>query len=423
LAPWGERRPQAVIAAEVEAQLADIPGAWARVYSPSSFRLGGGGGGELEVAITGPDYATIADAGDALVRAIDERVPELVSPSLSFSTTQPQLSIRIDRERAADLGVDIEGVAATLQAMVDGSDAAELDVGDETVPVRLESRAGVVDDTDDLRNLYVAAGDRLLPLSTFVTIAETGVAAELEREGQRRAIELEAGLAEGYPASEAIAAVERLAAEVLPESTSLLLLGSAEAVQEAQREALLTFAIALLVVLLVLAAQFESFVSALVVMVTVPFGLAAAVLALWLTGTSLNVYSQIGLVMLVGLMAKNGILVVEFANQLRDRGWRVIDAAREAAVVRLRAVTMTLASTTLAALPLILGGGPGAEARAAIGWVIFGGLGIAILATIVVAPVAYALLAPLAPSRAAQGEALDAELDAARGRTGAHPAE
>jgi len=420
LAPWHERRPQAEIAAEIEPRLAAIPGAQARVSSPSSLSIRSGGA-ELEVAVAGPDYATIAEAGDELVRAIDERVPELVSPSLSFSTTQPQLSVRIDRDRAADLGVDIAGVASTLQAMVDGSEAAELNVGDETVAVRLESRAGAVDDTDDLRNLYVAAGDRVLPLSAFVSIEETGVAAELERQGQRRAIELEAGLSEGYPLSQAIAEVEALAAEILPEGTDLVLLGQAEALAAAEREALLTFAIALLVVLLVLAAQFESFTSAVVVMVTVPFGLAAAVLALWLTGTSLNVYSQIGLVMLVGLMAKNGILVVEFANQLRDRGWAVKAAAREAAVVRLRAVTMTLLSTTLAALPLILGGGPGAEARAAIGWVIFGGHGIAILMTLIVAPVAYCLLAPLSPSRAAMGEALDAELADAR-RQGRAPA-
>jgi multidrug efflux pump subunit AcrB len=215
--------------------------------------------------------------------------------------------------------------------------------------------------------------------------------------------------------SQAVDAVEALAAEILPEGTDLLLLGEAQALEEATREALITFAIALLVVFLVLAAQFESFTSAAVVMVTVPFGLAAAVLALWLTGTSLNVYSQIGLVMLIGLMAKNGILVVEFADQLRDRGWSVADAAREAAVVRLRAVSMTLLSTTLAALPLILAKGAGSEARTAIGWVIFGGLGIAILATLITAPVAYRLLAPLSPARAATGAALDAQLRAGRG--------
>ncbi len=410
LAPWDERRPQAEIVAELRTTLDRLPGARVFVRSPNSLNLRSGGGGELEAAVTGADYATIAAAGDRLVAAIARELPGLTSPSLSFSTTQPQLSVRIDRERAADLGVDIDGVAATLEAMVDGAEAARLDVGDETVPIRIESRAGEIDDSDDLRNLFVAAGDRVLPLSAFVTIEETGIAAELEREGQRRAIELEAGLVEGYELGEAAADLRALAGEVLPAGTELVLLGEAEALAEAQREALVTFALALVVVMLVLAAQFESFTSAAVVMVTVPFGLAAAILALWLTGTSLNVYSQIGLVMLIGLMAKNGILVVEFADQLRDRGWSVADAAREAAVVRLRAVTMTLLSTTLAAVPLILASGAGAEARAAIGWVVFGGLGIAILATLITAPVAYRLLAPLAPARAATGAALDAEL-------------
>jgi len=192
-----------------------------------------------------------------------------------------------------------------------------------------------------------------------------------------------------------------------------VLKGQAEALQETTREMAITFLIALVVVLLVLAAQFESFPSAFVIMVTVPFGLAAAVLALFLSGTSLNIYSQIGLVMLVGLMAKNGILIVEFANQLRDQGRTVEEAAREAAVIRLRPVTMTMLSTSLAGLPLILSTGPGAEARGSIGWVIFGGLGFAILATLYITPVVYRLLAPLARSRGDFGQALDSELDEA----------
>ena len=177
---------------------------------------------------------------------------------------------------------------------------------------------------------------------------------------------------------------------------------------------MLTFAIALVVVFLVLAAQFESFASALVVIVTVPFGLAAAMFALWVTGSSLNIYSQIGLVMLVGLMAKNGILIVEFADQLRDRGLSAADAALEAAQVRFRPVAMTVLSTTFAAVPLLLSGGPGAEARSSIGWVIFGGLGIAILAILYITPVVYALLAPLTRSRGQFGRDLDGEIAHAR---------
>jgi len=164
-------------------------------------------------------------------------------------------------------------------------------------------------------------------------------------------------------------------------------------------------------VFLVLLAQFESLVSASIVMLTVPLGVCAAVYALWLTGMTLNIYSQIGVLMLIGIMAKNGILLVEFADQLRDRGLDAADAAREAAMIRLRPIAMTLASTVLAAVPLILASGAGSEARAAIGWVIFGGLGLSAGVTLFATPALYALLAPLAPARATAAARLDAELD------------
>ena len=172
----------------------------------------------------------------------------------------------------------------------------------------------------------------------------------------------------------------------------------------------LTYAIALIVVLLVLTAQFESLMSAAVIMTTVPFGLAAAVLAMFLTGTSINIYSQIGLVMLIGIMAKNGILVVEFADQLRDRGLAVRDAVETAARVRFRPIVMTMVSTVLGGLPLILSGRPGGEARAAIGWVVFGGLGLAALFTLYLTPVAYLALARFVKPRSAEGARLAREL-------------
>jgi multidrug efflux pump subunit AcrB len=155
----------------------------------------------------------------------------------------------------------------------------------------------------------------------------------------------------------------------------------------------------------------------MVIILTVPFGLAAAIFALKLTGGSLNIYSQIGLIMLVGLMAKNGILVVEFADQLRDRGHSVMEAVREAAMTRLRPVIMTMLSTVFGALPLILSSGPGAEARAAIGWIVFGGLGIATIFTLVLIPIIYSLLAPLAPARAHAGIRLDRQLREAEATT------
>jgi multidrug efflux pump subunit AcrB len=190
----------------------------------------------------------------------------------------------------------------------------------------------------------------------------------------------------------------------------LLFLGEAQTFEDTNREVVMTYVLAFLIVLLVLAAQFESVNSAVVVVLTVPFGLAAAIYALYLTGISLNIYSQIGLVMLIGLLAKNSVLLVEFANQLRDRGETVRDAIEHAATIRLRPIMMTLISTILGGLPLILSTGAGAEARNSIGWVVFGGLGLATLFTLYLTPVLYLWLARFAKPRADESARLEREL-------------
>ncbi|MDP6814450.1 MAG: efflux RND transporter permease subunit [Alphaproteobacteria bacterium] len=411
LAPWAERRrSQAEIAASLRQPLKAIPGATARLREPNSLNLWRTGG-RLEFTLTGSNYAEIAGAADDFLVHIHQRLPGLEDPEIEYQQTQPQLSVKVDRRRAEDLGVPVEQIADTLRAMIDGYEVTELNIDDRAIPVRLESSARAIDDPGDLANLFVrAANGALVPLSSFISLEEVGVAAELDRSGQKRAVEIDAPLAPGYELPQAMADIEALADEVLPAGIGLRFINEAEALRETSHEVLITFTIAVLVVLLVLAAQFESVFSACVIILTVPFGLAAAVFALKLTGTSLNVYSQIGLVLLVGLMAKNGILVVEFADQLRDRGHGVLEAVRGAAVIRLRPVLMTMLSTVLGALPLILSSGPGAEARAAIGWVVFGGLGIATLFTLILIPVIYSLLAPLRPPRAHAGIRLDREL-------------
>ena len=418
LAPWGERnRSQAEIAKELRRPLRRITGAHVRLRQPNSLNLRRSGG-RLEFALTGSNYKDLAAAADDFSTAMQERLPQFEDPDVEFQQTQPQLSIKVDRRRAEDLGVPVEGIANTLRAMVAGYEVAELNVNDRSIPVLLESAAGAIDDPGDLRNLFVptASGD-LVPLSSFVSLEEIGVAAELDRTGQKRAVEIDTPLPDGYPMRKAMAEVQAIADYTLPPGIDLRFLREAATLDETSNEVMITFVIAIVVVLLVLAAQFESVLSAMVIILTVPFGLAAAVFALKLTGTTLNIYSQIGLVMLVGLMAKNGILVVEFADQLRDRGHSVMDAVREAATTRLRPVMMTMLSTVLGALPLILSTGPGAEARSAIGWVVFGGLGIATIFTLVLIPVIYSVLAPLCSSRAHAGIRLDRELreaDAAR---------
>jgi hydrophobe/amphiphile efflux-1 (HAE1) family protein len=411
LAPWSERsRSQEEIAAELRPKLKTIPGATAQIRTPNSLNLSRSGG-SIEFALTGANYKDIAASANDFLAAMHERLPQLEDPEVEFQQTQPQLTVQVDRRRAEDLGVPIEGIVDTLRAMIDGFEVAELNVNDRSVPVMLESAAGAINDPSDLHNLFVATGaGELVPLSAFVDLHETGVAAELDRTAQKRAVEVQATLPPGYAMRQAIEDVEAIAEDLLPAGIGLRFLNEALTLQDTSNEVAITFAIAVLVVLLVLAAQFESFLSALVIVLTVPFGLAAAVFALKLTGSSLNIYSQIGLIMLVGLMAKNGILVVEFADQQRDRGLSVAESIRTAAMTRLRPVMMTMLSTVLGALPLVLASGAGAEARTAIGWVVFGGLGIATVFTLILIPVIYSLLAPLAPARAHAGVRLDREL-------------
>lgn len=411
LAPWSDRqRSQLDIARELRGPLKAIPGATARIRTPNSLNLRRAGG-RVEFTLTGSNYRDIAAAADDFVEVLRRDAPELDDIEIEFQQTQPQLSLTVDRRRAEDLGIAVEGIVDTLRAMVGGFEVAELNVNDRSVPVILESTAGAIDDPGDLKNLFVrSAAGELVSLSSFVTLTEVGVAAELDRSAQKRAIEIEASLPPGFAMHAAVDRIEMLADSNLPAGIGLHFINEAATLKDTSHEVAITFAIAVLVVLLVLSAQFESLLSALVIVLTVPFGLAAAIFSLKLTGTSINIYSQIGLVMLVGLMAKNGILVVEFADQLRDRGKSVIEAVSEAATTRLRPVMMTMLSTVLGALPLILGGGAGAEARGAIGWVVFGGLGIATVFTLVLIPVIYSLLAPLAKPRAHAGVRLDREL-------------
>lgn len=415
LAPWGERaRSQQEIIAEIRRKLNAIPGMRMRVYSPNSLNLRSAGSG-VEVALVGNDYLRLYEVAKQMARAIEDRLPDLSDVRISYQPTQPQLSVNIDRRRASDLGVDLDDLADVLQVNIDGLKVADLNVRDESIPIRLEAIGGAIDDPTDLTNLYVrTASGQLIPMSSLVSLKEEGVAAELDRHAQRRAVEIDADLKPGMPLGDAIADIQALAEEILPDDVTLILLGEAEALQETSHEVAITYAIAIVVVFLVLVAQFESVTSAAIVVLTVPFGIAAAVYALLLTGTSVNIYSQIGLVMMIGLMAKNGILVVEFADQLRDRGFGVRQAAERAAQVRLRPIAMTMVSTILGGLPLILSTGPGAEARSAIGWVVFGGLGLAAAFTLYLTPVLYVVLAGLSSARANAASKLEDELGQAR---------
>jgi hydrophobe/amphiphile efflux-1 (HAE1) family protein len=412
LADWGERtRSQSAIVEEISAPLDALPGSQASARGRGTLSGGWGRGGGLEVALLGNDYEGIYRSARALSDAIATQSVNLSDPEISYQPTQPQLSIGIDRARAADLGVDYEDLALTLRAMVNGAEIVDLNVDDQAIPIFLTAKSVSITRPSDLGNLFVRSdAGALVPISSLTQFREEGVAAELDRTEQRRAIEVQMAVAPGVPLADAIAELETLADETLAEDIDMLLQGEAQQLEESGNELLLTYAFALLIVFLVLVAQFESLASPFVILCSIPFALAAALFALFVSGTSLNIYSQIGLVMLIGLMAKNGILMVEFADQRREEGADVPTAIVDAATIRLRPIAMTLISTILGAVPLVIASGAGAEARESIGWVIFGGLGIAAIFTLFLVPALYALIAPFGKPRSVDLARLTREL-------------
>ena len=422
LIDWDAReRSQQEIAARVMNELADLPGARAQIRSGTSLGAGTGDG-SIRMAITGDDHPTIATMAFEFAAAADRELPGLADVYVDWRATQPQLAMQVDRERAEELGVGVATIDITLRALVDGAEVSELNVGDRAVPVFVQSNRRSATDPEDLLMYRVRTRDgRLVPLAQFVHFEHGAIPAELPRYAQRRAVQVDAIPRDDYPLGQAVEDLRRIAERELPESMGLVFRGDAATLEESERDMQLTFAIAMLVVFLVLVAQFESVTSAAVVTLTVPFGLAAAVFAMLLGGVSLNIYSQIGLLLLIGVMSKNSILMVEFADQLRDRGLSVPHAALQAATIRLRPILMTMASTVLGALPLVLASGAGAEARIAIGAVIFGGLSLAAFFTLFLTPVIYLGLARFSRPRAHHGDALVRELEAAHDAPGNRP--
>ena len=415
LAKWENRdRSQQQIIDELRPMLSQVAGAPGRAFGSNSLNLRGFGGG-FEMALTGDNYLDIYQAALDFSKQIEDTLPELGRVKISYEPTQPQLRVSIDRRRAEELGVAFDDVSRTLRAAINGDDIVDLNVGDQGVPIILQASNRNSLDPASILNLYVSSNKGgLVPLSSVAFVTEEGVAAELERHAQRRAIELEMELPAEITIEQAVTSIRALANNTLPAGIGVVFLGEALTYQETNQQVMLTYLLAFLIVLLVLAAQFESFNSALVVMLTVPFGIAAAIYALYFTGTSINIYSQIGLVMLIGLLAKNSILLVEFANQLRDAGMDVKEAIIEAGKVRLRPIMMTLVSTILGGLPLILSTGAGAEARNAIGWVVFGGLGLAVVFTLFLTPVLYYAFARFTKPKADEEDRLNLELEAAK---------
>ena len=415
LKPWSERdTSQQELAAEIQPQLNELPGVTGRVYGSNSLNMRGGWRGGIQFVLLGSDYDEIYAAARIYADAIRERLTSVENPRIDYTPSQAQVAIRIDRERLADLNVSIDELAQTLRVMVDGVRVVDLNGRDQSIPVVLKAGRNRIQGPNDLVNLFVRSQTgQLIPLASLVTVVEEGVPDELRRLYQRRSISIDMQSVDGVALQTAVDDLTALAQEVVPPSITVVPEGEAARLGESQRDSFYAYGLALLIVFLVLVAQFESLTSALVIMTIVPFGLAAAIFALFITGTSLNVYSQVGLVMLIGLIAKNGILLVEFADQRRDAGANVRDAIEDAANIRLRPIAMTLISTVLGALPLILSSGPGSEAREAVGWVVFGGLGLTAFFTLFLTPVIYLAIARFSKPRADARMKLEQELDAA----------
>ena len=277
-----------------------------------------------------------------------------------------------------------------VSALVQGDVAVTVFQDDTEIDVNVVPGGPPIDDPSDIASLFLRLDNHsFVPLSAVASLDNVVSDAQIERKGGALSVAAQSNLAPGVDMSTAMAALQQIAADTLPDGMNIVFTGEAATLQDGESGIYLVFGVALLVVLLVLAAQFESFASAVVIMMTVPFGLAAALFAISLTGGSLNYYSQIGLVMLIGVMAKNGILIVEFANQLREAGQDIDTAIRNSLRLRIRPVMMTMISTVLGGLPLILTSGAGAEARVAVGWVIVGGLGFATVFTLFLTPIFY----------------------------------
>ncbi len=413
LQDWDRRdATTAEVVDSLRAEMAAIPTvrAWPRVRTG----LVRTSGQPLQVVIGGPDYKELAAWRDRMLARIAGN-PRILDADSDYKETRPQLRVEINFERAADLGVSTEEIGTTLETMMGSRRVTTFVEDGEEYDVVLQARPDNRTAPANLENLYVRSSrsGKLVPLSSLVTLAEVAEPGTLNRFNRLRAITISANLADGYTLGEAIEWVRKTAAEELPEVAQIDFKGQSREFLTAGGAVLFTFLMALLIVYLVLAAQFESFIHPFVIMLTVPLAVTGALLGLWISGGTLNLFSQIGIVMLVGLAAKNGILIVDFANKLRDEGWDVREAIVEAAAVRLRPILMTSIATVAGAVPLVAAGGPGSASRSAIGVVIIFGVAFSTLLSLYVMPSFYALLAPYTGSP----QALSREIDRLEERT------
>ena len=391
---WSERdRSAAEIVNNWNKQLAELPGVRAFAFAPGAWSLGQSSR-PLSIVLSGTNYDEIARWRDIVIREA-EKNPGLANLESNYKERKPKIDVSVDRDRAADLGVSLANVGRTLETIL-GSRVVTtfIDEGEE-YRVILQGADEHRQTPSDLENIYVRSdrSRQLIPLSNLVTLREVAGPVDLRRFDRMRSIGISGSINPGYSLGAALADLERIVDEELPDAARLNYDGESRDFKNTGNAIYLTFLLALAIAYLVLSAQFESFKHPLIIMTTVPLAITGALIGLYVFGSTINIYSQIGAVMLIGLAAKNGILIVEFANQLRDRGVEFKEAVVQSAKTRLRPVLMTSMCTAFGAVPLILASGAGALSRRSIGAVVFFGVSFSVVLTLVVVPAVYSLIA------------------------------
>ncbi|MCC5793602.1 MAG: efflux RND transporter permease subunit [Chromatiales bacterium] len=395
LVPFREReRTAQQVAADLRRDLAGVTGAIINVFTPPSLGIRGAGM-PVQVVLGGSSYEELAEWERRITARVERENPRILGLRSDFFETKPKIDVIVDRDRAADLGVSQATIGRSLETMLGSRVVTTFIERGEEYNVLLQADADVRASPAELQNIFVRSerSGALIPLGNLILLEETAGPRQLNRFDRLRSITLSASLAPGYSLGEALRYLEDLIAEEIPEGVRIAFDGESRQFKEAGNAIYFTFALALLVCFLALSAQFESFRHPLIIMLTVPMALSGGLLGLWLLGSSINVFSQIGAIMLIGLAAKNGILIVEFANQLRDRGVEFTEAIVSAAAIRLRPVVMTSLCTAFGAIPLLLASGAGAESRQSLGAVVFFGVLVSMFLTLFLVPSLYALMA------------------------------
>lgn len=393
-ADWDERDFSTfALMDEISAKLNAVPDVRAFAIMRSGVS-GGGFGRPVQFVIQGDTYENLVAWRDTVLEKASEN-RNLIRLDSDYKETSPQLLVKINRDRAADLGVSISDIGRTLEVMLGQRRVSTfLDRGEE-YDVILEGIEADFRSPNSIENLYVRSSrtGELIPMDNLLTFEEQATSSRLNRYNRMRAVTISANLADGYTLGEALTYLENIVRTELPDNVSIDYKGESQLYHEAGNSFVYVFLLALAVTYLILAAQFESWVHPLVIMLTVPLALVGAYIGLYFSDMTINIYSQIGLVMLIGLAAKNGILIVEFANQLRDAGMEFEQALKRASAQRLRPIVMTGFTTVFSSLPLVLASGPGAESRMVIGMVIFSGVLVSAFMTLYVVPTAYSWMA------------------------------